>query len=86
MTEHMVDHDEGSQVICTLELRFRSESEATKVHRSVELDNEGYLESEVCGEVIRAKITAESLKSALHTLDDFMSCVSVAEKVVSRKR
>ncbi len=85
MIEHMVDQDECPQVICTLELRFRSESEAVKVHKSVEQDNEGYLESEVCGEVIRAKITAGSLKSALHTLDDFMSCISVAEKIVSRK-
>ncbi len=81
----MVDQNEGPQVICTLELKFRSESEAIKVHKSVELDNEGYLESEVRGEVIRAKITAGSLKSALHTLDDFMSCMSVAEKIVSRK-
>lgn len=72
-------------VRCSLVLGFESADEAEKVHRSVALDNEGYLETRVEGDTIVAEIAADSLKSLLHTLDDFLSCVSVAEKVVSRK-
>ncbi len=72
------------KVTCTLRLEFPSHEEAEKIHRSVELDNLGYLRSRVDGMVIVAEIAAPSLNSLLHTLDDFLACTSVAEKVVSK--
>lgn len=64
---------------------FQSSTEAENVHRSVEMDNDGYLETRVEGGNIVAHIEAESLKSLLHTLDDFLACVGVADKIVSKK-
>lgn len=72
-------------VTCSLVLEFRSNAEAEKVHRSVELDNDGYLESRVEGSDIVARIEADSLKSLLHTLDDFLACVGVADRIVTEK-
>jgi len=72
-------------VCCSLELEFKSGEEAEKVYRSVELDNDGYLEMRVEGRTVVAVISADSLRSLLHTLDDLLSCVSVAEKIVSGK-
>lgn len=66
-------------------LEFGSEADAEKVHRSVELDNEGYLETRVEGRAVIARIEADSLKSLLHTLDDLLACVSVADRIVSGK-
>jgi tRNA threonylcarbamoyladenosine modification (KEOPS) complex Pcc1 subunit len=74
------------RVKCVLEIEFASSSEAEKVHRSVQLDNEGYLDSRVDGKTLRAEVEAESLKSLLHTLDDFMACLSVAYGIVVKDR
>jgi len=76
---------EDPAVTCSIVLEFRTTAEAEKVHRSVELDNDGYLETEVDGSTVVARIEAGSLKSLLHTLDDFLVCVSVAEKIVSKE-
>jgi tRNA threonylcarbamoyladenosine modification (KEOPS) complex Pcc1 subunit len=73
------------RVRCTLTLEFESRNEAEKVHRSVELDNLGYLESTVRENLIIADMEADSLKSLLHTLEDFLACTSVASKIVSKK-
>lgn len=71
--------------MCELRLGYTSADEAEKVHRSVEMDNQGYIRTRVEGSSIIARIEAESLKSLLHTLDDFLACAGVAEKIVSRK-
>lgn len=81
----MPDPPRDACVRCTLVLEFPSPQEAEKVHKSVELDNQGYIATKVVGSAIHAEISSSSLKSLLHTLDDFLACASVAEKVVSRK-
>jgi len=75
----------GPSVSCTIQLEFPSPEIAEKIHRSVELDNEDYIVSRVDGRFIRAELHAESLKSLLHTLDDFLACTAVADNVVDRK-
>lgn len=80
-----MQHSGNARVRCSLVIGFGSASEAEKVHDSVALDNDGYLETEVTGSDLVARIEADSLRSLLHTLDDFLSCVGVAEKIVSRK-
>ncbi len=72
-------------VRCSLRLEFSSETDARKILDAVELDNQGYLVTKVDGSSILAEIEATSLNSLLHTLDDFLSCTSVAEKVISKK-
>lgn len=76
---------EACPVTCSITLEFGSEEDARNVHRSVEMDNDGYLETKVEGRTLVAHIEADSLKSLLHTLDDFLVCVGVAEKVVASK-
>ncbi len=73
------------RVRCTLTLEFESMDDAEKVHRSVELDNLSYLESTVRENLIIADMEADSLKSLLHTLEDFLACTSVASRIVSKK-
>ncbi len=73
------------RVRCRLTLEFDSSESAQKVQKSVEMDNLGYLESRVEGSRIVADVRAESIKSLLHTLDDFLACTSVASKIVSKK-
>jgi tRNA threonylcarbamoyladenosine modification (KEOPS) complex Pcc1 subunit len=70
---------------CRLSLQFDSHETAEKVHKSVELDNLGYLSSKVIGREIVAEVSSESLKSLLHTVDDFLACTGVASKIVSKR-
>lgn len=81
----MTGGSEEARVRCTIVLGFSSPEEAEKVHKSVELDNQGYMHTNVVGKAIHAEISSPSLNSLLHTLDDFMACATVAEKVMSRK-
>ena len=75
----------GAKVSCEIYLTYPSDEIAEKVHRSVVLDNQGYIDSKTRGSAIVARVEAESLRSLLHTLDDFMACVAVAEGVVLKK-
>lgn len=77
--------EDRPKVRCSLRLEFSDPDQAQRVHKSVELDNAGYVTTRLDGNTIVAEIEASSLKSLLHTLDDFLSCTSVAEKIVSRR-
>ena len=81
----MTSDDKGPKVSCSLRLEFASSDQAEHVHRSVELDNQGFVTTKLEGNTILAEIEASSLNSLLHTLDDFLSCTSVAEKIVSKR-
>lgn len=80
-----MNDDEARGVDCIITIGFPSHGYAEAVHRSVEIDNDGYLETKVEGNDIVVRIRAGSLKSLLHTLDDFLACVGVADKVVSER-
>jgi len=80
----MTSRDAMSKVSCSIRLEFPNRESAEKVFRSVELDNAGYVQARLDGVAIQADIEASSLNSLLHTLDDFLSCTSVAEKVISK--
>lgn len=81
----MSDAGSGSKVTCSIRLEFPDRATAENVHKSVELDNAGYVDAKLDGTAIVANIGAQSLNSLLHTLDDFLSCTSVAERVVVKK-
>ena len=76
---------EENRVTCEIVLSFPSSDGAGKVLHAVEQDNGGYVDTKHEDDTIVAVINASTLKSLLHTLDDFLSCVSVAEKIVLRK-
>ena len=73
----------GPRVTCEMSFEFSSEEDARKVLASVDVDNEGFVEARLDGRSLLATVRADSLKSMLHSLDDFMVCLSVAAKVVS---
>jgi len=81
----MPEQNDAPKVKCELRLEFDSNESAEKVHRSVELDNQGYIVTRVDGRAIHAVIEADSLNSLLHTLDDFLACTGVADRIVAKK-
>lgn len=77
--------NDSAIVWCRLHLEFSTKEAAEKVHGSVSLDNEGYLRTWLEGNAIVAEMEAQSLYSLLHTLDDFLACAGVADRVIAKK-
>ncbi len=70
------------QVHCVIELEYDSKAEAEKVARSISLDNGHYAQAEVRENRLVLTASAASAPSMLHTLEDLLSCVKVADEMV----
>jgi hypothetical protein len=70
----------------TLILRFPDAAVARAVADSVSLDDEGYIRTTRKGATITATATADGPLPLLHTLDDYLACVSVAERTSEAAR
>ncbi len=65
---------------CILELAYDDETLARAVAHSVMIDDYGYVSTTLEGKKVRAKMGANSVLGLLHTLEDYLACVSVAER------
>ena len=70
----------------SLILEFASADEAKKLLDSVKLDNGEYITTHQEGKKIICLASDESLGGLLHTAEDFLSCVSLAEKMVKKSK
>ena len=71
-------------VACDVVIEFEDIEKVKTVLKSIEVDNLDFVKSKVNGKKLEAQITANSISSLLHTLDDYLSCISVAMKVVDK--
>lgn len=67
---------------CKLEFTYESEEEAKAVLKAVEVDNEEFVKTSLEGKKLLSKAESDSIPSLIHTLDDYLACVSIAERVV----
>jgi len=72
------------KAVCDVIIEFDDVKKVKTVMRSIEVDNFDFVESQVKGKKLEVHIESKSVSSLLHTLDDFLACVSVAEKVVDK--
>ncbi len=71
-------------VACEIVIEFDDIYKAKTVLKSIEVDNLDFVNSKINGKKLEATIKASSVSSLLHTLDDYLACVSVAMKVVDK--
>ena len=71
-------------VACDLVIEFENSEKVKTVMKSIEVDDFDFVKSKINGKKLEAKIKGNSVSSMLHTLDDYLSCVSVAMKVVDK--
>ncbi|MCJ2520344.1 MAG: hypothetical protein LN412_05275 [Candidatus Thermoplasmatota archaeon] len=74
-----------SEVECHLEFTYSSEETAKKILQAVDLENYPYVKAKLEGNTLISVATAESLDSLIHTLEDYLSCISVAEKMLGER-
>lgn len=74
-------HDGAVTVNCRIVLEYPDERTAGIVMRAIDQDNGTHARSTLDGASLVLEATARSESSMLHTLDDLLSCVKVAEEV-----
>ena len=73
---------------CRVSMSFELESpeQANAVASALRVDDDKYVVTKVSGRTIQALAEADSPKSLMHTLDDYVSCASVAIKASARSK
>lgn len=72
------------KVSCEVVIDFDDAKQAKTVLKSIEVDNFDFVKSKISGKELIANIESKSVSSLIHTLDDYLACVSVAVKVVDK--
>ena len=72
------------KVSCHLTIDCKTPKNAKKVLGSIKVDDFDFVKSTVKGNILEATIESSSVSSLLHTLDDYLACVSVAESIVNK--
>jgi len=70
---------------CSFSLEFENAETAKKVLDSVRLDNGEWISSRLEGNKIMCETSSESIGGLLHTAEDFLACVALAEKMMRKK-
>jgi len=69
-----------TNITCEIVLEYDDEKSAEVIASSVSPDNEDYIDLKIIGSNIICSAKAETPKKLLHTLDDFLACVTIAEE------
>jgi tRNA threonylcarbamoyladenosine modification (KEOPS) complex Pcc1 subunit len=69
----------------TLEFKFKDRETAGRVLRSIETDNQGFVETKIEGEKLLCFVEAKSVASLRHTLDDLLACADLAQSVILKQ-
>ena len=73
-------------VRCVLEWDYADETQARAVHRALAPDDAGFVRSRTEGPRLIAEIEGKTPMSLLHTVEDYLACVAVAEQAVEAAR
>ena len=66
-----------------IELEFKTHEDAEIIFKTLEVDNENFLNSKIENTTITYEIDNESLTTALATIDDLIACEILSEKITS---
>jgi hypothetical protein len=67
-------------------LNYNDKDSAKLVYDSLEIDNEGYVQSELKDNLITYEINSDKLGSFLSTTDDLIASEIVVEKIIEKTK
>jgi len=73
------------KIKCDIAIEYDDIKKTKNILKSIEIDNLNFVKSSIKGKKINAHIEGKSVSSIINTLDDYLACISVAEKVVNKK-
>ncbi len=69
-----------------IELEFKTPEDAEIIYKTLEVDNENFLNSKICNNIIIYETNNNSLSTTLATIDDLISCEILSEKITTMKK
>ena len=73
-------------ITAELTLKYSDENIAKDIQQSLRIDDDSFITSKVEDNIVYATIRSKSLSSFLHTIDDYLSCLAVAEHIMEKKK
>ena len=73
------------KISCKIKIDYENEKQANSILKTIEVDNLDYVKSIKKEKSLITDIESKSISSLIHTLDDYLSCVSIAEKIIRKK-
>ena len=65
---------------------YSSSEKTEKVLRSIKVDDFNFVGSKLNRNRLEVLIESKSVSSLIHTLDDYLACISVAEKIIDKNQ
>lgn len=72
------------KISCNLTFEYGNSKKSDKVLRSLKVDDFDFVKSNLDGSNLEVLINCKSVSSLIHTLDDYLACLSVAEKIIDK--
>ncbi|MBU0497386.1 MAG: hypothetical protein KKC68_06045 [Candidatus Thermoplasmatota archaeon] len=72
------------KIACQITITYPSEKQVKKLLQSLEVDDESYVQTQQKNNQLKVSISANTLSSLIHSLDDYLACLSIAEKIVNK--
>lgn len=69
-----------------IELEFKTPEDAEIIYKTLEVDNENFLDSKIEGNLITYETDNDSLSTTLATIDDLIACEILSEKITTIKK
>ncbi len=66
-------------------LEFESPEVAGKIMDSIKIDNDDWISAKLQGNRIICEASSDTIGGMLHTAEDFLSCLALAEKMIKKK-
>jgi len=71
---------------CKITIDFEDGKKVKTVLKAIQVDDFDFVKSKINKNKLEAEISSNSVSSLLHTLDDYLACVSVADKIVDKDK
>jgi hypothetical protein len=69
---------------CQIQIKYKNKETAQKILGSIKVDDYQFVNSKINKTTLEATIQITSISSLIHTLDDYLACISVAETIVDK--
>ena len=73
-----------NQYLINFEIPFESNKVAESIKKATDPENNGWVESYIENNIMKAKVKAQNMGSLREAAEDFMSCISVAKNVLKK--
>ena len=70
---------------CTIKIQYPTKKIADAIVKTLRVDDVSFVQTTLKQETqLDVTITAQTIPSLLHSLDDYLACLTVAEKLVNK--